>query len=172
MSRVFVVGAGVSKCADYPLGIELFDEVDLYIRSCGPCYDGFDYRKDWKALKQWLQHHKNPLISEAYRKRLIEYLFSLLDIAHDLQIENLVSVYKSLKADEASKTRVTADNKRYARNVRAYPKYRRILLLALRAYLLAKHVEDVGKSISWNLLRDFAGKLGLGRVAHPFHLNI
>lgn len=172
MGRVFVVGAGVSKCADYPLGIELFDEIDLYIKSCGPCYDGFDYRKDWKALKLWLQRHRNPLISEAYRKRLIEYLFSLLDIAHDLQIESLISVYRSLRGDETSKRDAEQNNKRYARNVRAYPKYRRVLLLALRAYLLAKHEEDIGRTGSWTLLRDFASRLRLGDTIITFNYDV
>lgn len=51
--RIFVVGAGVSKSVEYPLGPELFSEVDQFVRSCGRCIDRFRYDTDWPELR-WL----------------------------------------------------------------------------------------------------------------------
>jgi len=44
--NAYVLGAGVSKSVGYPVGTELFDEIDRYVRESGSCRDRFDYRKD------------------------------------------------------------------------------------------------------------------------------
>lgn len=168
--RAFVLGAGVSKQIGYPLGVELFDEVDRHIKSCRNCFDRFDYRKDWRNLLRWLNTHRNPLIAEAHRQRLVEYLFTLLDIGFELKIENSVAIWHSLHSDRAAQEKSERDYKAYARSVRAYEKYRQILLLALRAYLEHKHQHDHIDS-KWDLLLTFAQKLAPGDVVITFNYD-
>jgi hypothetical protein len=169
--RVFVLGAGVSKSAQYPLGIELFDEIDKYIRSCGKCYDGFDYQKDWRNLLRWLDWHKNPLISEAHRKRLTEYLFTLLDIADALKLENAFDVYRSLGGDKALQSKTEKEYRAYVANIKAYPKYRHILLLALEAFLEDKHQTDNLATTQWETLLQFGDKLRPGDTIVTFNYD-
>jgi hypothetical protein len=168
--RAFVIGAGVSKCAGYPLGIELFDAVDTYIRRCGVCHPQFD-KNDWRNLLRWLERHKNPLIAEAHRQRLIEYLFTLLDIGRELRLKNARTVYKSLGSD--AETRLSAERgyKACAANVRAYQKYRQILLYALEAFLDSKHAADAGSCSTWDLLHDFARRIRPGDVVITFNYD-
>lgn len=75
--RVYVLGAGVSNAVGYPLGKELFDEIDKFIRSQN-CSDPFDYRT-WPEVCQWFDTNDNPLVSQAYRSRQLEHLFTALD---------------------------------------------------------------------------------------------
>ncbi len=48
--NAYVLGAGVSKSVGYPVGTELFDEIDKYVRGSGNLTDRFDYREDWNNL--------------------------------------------------------------------------------------------------------------------------
>jgi len=44
--NAYVLGGGVSKSVGYPVGTELFDEIDKYVRGSGNLTDRFDYRED------------------------------------------------------------------------------------------------------------------------------
>jgi hypothetical protein len=37
--NVYVLGGGVSKTVAYPVGTQLFDEIDRYVRASGPLID-------------------------------------------------------------------------------------------------------------------------------------
>ena len=67
--KAYVLGAGVSKCIGYPLGWELFDEIDKYVQQSGNLSDRFDYQTDWKRLHEWLSTNVNPTIVQAYSTR-------------------------------------------------------------------------------------------------------
>jgi hypothetical protein len=62
--QAYVLGAGAALPV-YPLGTRLFGAIDEHIRSCGPCFDRFDYQKDWPELKIWLATNSNPLVSQS-----------------------------------------------------------------------------------------------------------
>jgi hypothetical protein len=79
--RVFVVGAGVSKMVGYPLGAELFRELDAFVMSSGKCIDRFRYDTDWPELIKWLAKNPELLIADAYRSGYLEYVFTSLDLA-------------------------------------------------------------------------------------------
>ncbi len=66
--NVYVIGAGVSNTVGYPLGWELFDEIDSFVRRTPDFYEHFDYR-EWPALCKWLETNTNPIVREAYRLR-------------------------------------------------------------------------------------------------------
>lgn len=71
---------------------------------------------------------------------------------------------ESLCTTAPSKTaKAEGDYHRFTRNVRAYGKYRRILLLALRAFLDHKHETDKIDH-TWAVLQRFAEKLRKGDV--------
>src|SRR4051794_38024768 len=126
--KVYVVGAGISKTAGYPLGVELFDAIDKYVRNSGRLFNRFHYERDWAALKRWLSRHKNPIVAEAYRSRQLEHLFTVLDLAEDLRLSSLGAIIpaakKGMKAVEASQERWRGVDA----NTRSYQKYRNILL--------------------------------------------
>ena len=83
--NAYVLGAGVSKTVDYPVGTQLFDEIDKYVRGSGPVIDRFDHRKDWEALHTWLANNSNPMIAQAYYTKEIEHLFTVFDFSTELR---------------------------------------------------------------------------------------
>lgn len=171
--KVYVIGAGVSKTVGYPLGVELFDEIDGFVRSSGKLFNRFDYHKDWRALKHWLQVHGNPVVAEAYRSRQIEHLFTIFDLAVDLRINRMGSVLGAAKKGAAA---VSASEDRWRkldRASRAYLKYRQILLWALENYLEYRHHYDAEtcSSQTWEPLRQFGMKLHSEDVILTFNYD-
>ena len=75
--NAYVLGAGVSKSVGYPVGTELFDEIDKYVRESGNLTDRFNYREGWNDLHHWLETNSNPMIAQAYRTKNIEHLFTV-----------------------------------------------------------------------------------------------
>jgi len=172
MGRVFVLGAGVSKEVCYPLGSELFNELDQFVRGRGRSFDRFDYA-EWPKLCDHLSRTANTLVRSAYQKRQIELLFTILDLSWLLKSEELYDSYLGLpKATEAEKS-----FKRLDLLTRTYLDYRRILLCALQAYFLHRHEADLAESDEaqghngWNLLRTFCRKLKSGDVVITFNYD-
>ena len=160
---VYVIGAGISKSAGYPLGLELFDEVDNFVRAHAPSFNRFQYKTDWNNLCSWLESNPNPLIAEAYRIRHMEYLFSILDIAPMMTADNLSSVFAASKKDAASVEE--------AQRTYEYSRYRRILLWALEAYLGYKHDQDAKKGKVPEALITFSRKVRAGDVVITFNYD-
>ena len=164
--KVYVLGAGVSKTVGYPLGSELFDEVDLYVQGSGHCIDRFDYKNDWPALCRWLKENENPLIQEAYRTKQLEHLFTILDQAWMLKVSVMVDAVKQ-RDDEDERAW-----ENYEETTKSYQEYREILLWALESYLQFKHHEDVTTSTDrWNYLRAFGQKLCKGDAIITFNYD-
>jgi hypothetical protein len=90
--NAYILGAGVSKCVGYPVGTELFDEIDKYVRESGNLTDRFNYRDDWNDLRTWLETNTDPAIAQAYRTKNIEHLFTILDFAAELRNGAFLSV--------------------------------------------------------------------------------
>ena len=79
----YVLGAGVSKSVGYPLGSELFDQMDSFVRESGACFDRFDYRKDWDRLDSRLKSSRLESVSAR----------ALMPLAHvDFSVKTLLSL--------------------------------------------------------------------------------
>jgi len=128
--NVYVLGAGVSKCVGYPVGTELFDEIDKYVRGSGNLTDRFNYREDWNNLYHWLEANTNPTIAQAYQTKNIEHLFTILDFATELRNDALRDAAFSGREPEKS-TNMSAAFDAYDDKIKDYQRYRSILLWAL-----------------------------------------
>ena len=145
--NVYVLGAGVSKALGYPLGSELFDAIDGYVRTSGNCFDRFDHQEGWAELQSWLGTNPNPMITEAYRAKDIEHLFTVLDFA----------------ALSDSSTTEARDRQHY----------RGMLLWTLEHYFAWRHYQDHEESRNkdWDALKRFAEKLNPGDVVITFNYD-
>ncbi len=145
--NVYVLGAGVSKSVGYPLGSELFNAIDSYVRTSGNCIDRFDYKKGWAELERWLETNPNPTIAQAHRAKNIEHLFTALDFA---------TLTDSPDA-----------------GARDYQHYRAMLLWALENYFAWRHSEDHAgsKRNEWDALRTFAEQLKPNDVVITFNYD-
>jgi len=168
----YVLGAGVSKSVNYPLGSELFDAIDQFVRQSGPCIDRFDYQKDWEDLTRWLEGNPNPTIAQAYRTRNIEHLFTVLDFADELRNDALLNTFHSRASSKLREKKAEAFGM-YDRTVEDYGRFRRILLWALEHYFSQRHCEDVqnSKDPNWDALRAFGNSLAPGDVVITFNYD-
>jgi hypothetical protein len=165
--NVYVLGAGVSKCVGYPVGTELFDEIDKYIRGSGNLRDRFNYREDWDNLHHWLGANTNPTIAQAYQTKNIEHLFTVLDFATELRNDALLTVAFAGRGTEERTTKSVAFES-FDEQIKDYQEYRNILLWALEHYFAWRHYEDYGllEEKNWEILKAFAGKLQPGDAVY------
>lgn len=124
--NVYVLGAGVSKCVGYPLGTELFEEIDKYVRESGNFMDRFD-QKDWNDLRTWLETNTDPAIAQAYRTKNIEHLFTILDFAAELRNGAFLSVAFAGRGSEERAAQSVAFEA-FDQRIKDYQRYRSILL--------------------------------------------
>src|SRR5882724_3869328 len=170
--NAYILGAGFSKSVGYPVGTELFAEIDEYVRESGALIDRFDYRKDWDGLHSWLESNSNPTIAQAYYRRDIEHLFTVLDFATELREQALLGAVRAGRRTDARTAQSEAfdafDNK-----IKDYQEHRRTLLWALEHYFVWRHHEDHGwaKKKEWDTLRTFAEKLNPGDVVITFNYD-
>lgn len=170
--NVYVVGAGVSKCVGYPLGTELFDEIDQYVRGSGSLTYRFEYREDWGKLHRWLESNVNPTIAQAFHTKNIEHLFTILDFATQLRSDALSSAVASGRGSDERTAKFAAfdafDNK-----ISDYQQHRNVLLWALEHYFAWRHSEDyawLGKK-DWGVLQALADRLKPGDVVITFNYD-
>jgi len=177
--NVYVLGAGVSKAAGYPLGSELLGEVDAYIRNLPsgshPPVEMPGGLDGWAALCERLAQHPNPLIREAYRIKHFEFLFTILDSASAMHIDAI----NKLAAKQGRRGPARYINVRppylafFETTLNDYANHRILLLRALGAYLHHKHHEDrltFGQS-NWPELQSFARRLRKGDVVITFNYD-
>jgi ABC-type transporter Mla MlaB component len=169
--KVYVLGAGVSKTANYPLGGELFNEIDLFIRQSGPCVDRFDYTKDWPSVCDWMRSNSNPVIAEAYRTRQLEYMFTALDLATMLHRDSFAEVYRAMKRKVGEAARAEEAHRAYDEATKDYERHRSVLLWALEQYFEYKHDADAQSDKRWDDLKSFGRKLCPGDVVITFNYD-
>jgi hypothetical protein len=171
--KVYVVGAGVSKNVGYPLGVELFDAIDAYIKSRRPAFNRFDYNKDWDELCTWLKTNDNPIVREAFRTKQLEYLFTALDLARHLNLSNLSEIFSASKKGMDAVANSEKSYKAFNEAIKSYQKYREILLWALEACLGFMHDSDAKNSSdsSWDSLWAFGRKLNPGDYIISFNYD-
>lgn len=170
--KCYVLGAGVSKSLAYPLGSELFDAIDRFVRESGNCRDRFDYRKDWEDLRHWLETNTNPIVAQAYRSKNIEHIFTVLDFATALRDSALWSAAFDGKGAEERKA-LSEEFDNFDNKIEDYQKYRSILLWALEHYFAWRHQEDRegSKEKEWDSLRAFGEKLEPGDIVITFNYD-
>jgi len=170
--RCFVLGAGVSKSVGYPLGTELFGEMDKFVKDSGACVDRFDYAREWPELHRWLETNTNPTIAQAYRTRNIEHIFTALDLAEHLRSDALSGIVHARRDPEMS--RLKSDQfEFYDKVIEEYGRFRSVLLWALEHYFSYRHSKDLEgfRGSDWDGLRDFADTLSPGDVVVTFNYD-
>jgi hypothetical protein len=167
--NVYVLGAGVSKTVGYPLGSELFDEIDQFVWRRSQLPDDFD-QWDWSLLCQRLKQNQNPLVREAYRTKQIEQLCTVLDQASILK-QDLIFDAISRPGEESNSA--WADFERFDQTIEDYKESRKTLLEALETYLRYKHNSDTAtfNDPKWNHLKAFGDKLCSGDVVLTFNYD-
>jgi hypothetical protein len=174
--KVYVTGAGASKDAGYPLGLELLREMDLFVRSSGLCFNRFDYSKHWPEMCRWLEENDNLLVSEAYRTRNLENIFSVLDFTDKLRDQSLDAYARHTikpKPDREAAEKAEADWKHLEGQAAKFVETRRVLLWALEHYLEQKHYDDqwAFEKKEWDYLRSFGNKLCDGDAVITFNYD-
>jgi hypothetical protein len=170
--NAYVLGAGVSKCAGYPVGTELFDEIDRYVRESGNLVDRFDYREGWNELRNWLETNTDPAIAQAYYTKNIEHLFTILDFAAELRNDALLSAVSAGRGTEERAARSVAFDA-FDAKIKDYQRYRAILLWALEHYFAWRHDDDYvsSKKKTWDSLRAFGNILKPGDAVITFNYD-
>jgi hypothetical protein len=177
--NVYVLGAGVSKAAGYPLGSELLGDVDTCIRNLQsarhPQVAKPGGLENWTALCEQLARHPNPLVREAYRIKDFEFLFTILDSASAMQFNAVNRL--AMEQGAGTPARQVSVTRPYQPFFEAtlndYTNQRTLLLRALGTYLHHKHHEDrltFGQS-GWPELQAFARKLRKGDVVITFNYD-
>ena len=92
----FVLGSGASVPV-YPLDSKLLDAIDQHIRSCGNCFDRFDYSTWPTEIMGWLENNDNALLRQAFKNGNVEEIFTILDFADSLLEESLMSTIYAAK---------------------------------------------------------------------------
>ena len=170
--RTYVLGAGASFPI-YPLGGQLLESIDGYVRSCERCFDRFQYDADWPATLGWLQRNGNPLLREAYRSGNLEQIFTALDFAHFLGDEALLNILRASRQGPGDVAAAEANYDRLTPDIEEYRRTRRILLWAMEAYFQHRHEEDRGRygASDWMALQSLGQRLAAGDVVVTFNYD-
>jgi hypothetical protein len=171
--KAYVVGAGVSNTACYPLGGALFDAIDRFVRDSGPFFNGFDYERDWPELCVWMDSNSDPAIAQAYRTRQLEHMFTALDLPTMLQEASVAEIYRQMERPGGDPARAEEGYQALDKATREFAKHRHVLLLALEAYFERKHNLDANALTDgkWEDLRSFGNKLCRGDIVITFNYD-
>ena len=170
--RAYVLGAGASHPI-YPLGGELFNEIDKYILGRGPYFNRFDYQKDWPPLKDLLKCSSNPLLRQAYGNGNIEQIFTVLDLAENLFSNSQISMLKKSVEGTAEAEAAVANHRFFASGIKEYRDVRSKLLWAMEDYFLHRNQLDLESygSAQWKDLKRFGTFLQSGDVVITFNYD-
>lgn len=150
--RVYVIGAGVSKSADYPLGGELLGALIKHVdESHGP------HKEQWAELLDWLENNANPDVRQAYAQEWLEHIFTILDLTVRLQ-DN---------ASTNAKHRLG-----FLKETKSVPRHRGLLLRVLADYFGFRHLTDRHTQVDrWTLLDKFGKRMRTGDFLITFNYD-
>lgn len=136
--RVYVIGAGVSCKADYPLGGELLGALRKYVDEY-PVAN----KQQWAELLDWLKNNANPDVRMAYAQDRLEHIFTILDLNCQLRKFAPDAAFRSLSHEPAPIALAKAEGFRsfLAETVDA-EKHRQSLLRVLGEYFNQRHLCD------------------------------
>jgi hypothetical protein len=170
--NVYVLGAGVSKDVGYPLGGELLDAVDLFVKTHQREINRFPYA-EWPSLCQRLTDNENILIRQAYRLAHFEHLLTVLDHYELLGIEFILRYMATRKNDPKLPQHIEKEFDTHQDHIKSNSQDRDLLLSALAEFLQYRHHEDQLSfgSTGWSDLQLFAKKLQKGDVVITFNYD-
>lgn len=173
--KAYVIGAGVSHTAGYPLGGALFDEINRFVQGTGGDWrHGDDYSK-WQEMLNWLMtDDNNPLIAEAARTGRIEHLFTILDLSKRFAVETLVDCWRAYNEnDEERGAKAEAARTEFKAATSRYEECHGMLLHALESYFNYRHYLDAGEgqSARWETLERFGRILQEGDMVITFNYD-
>jgi hypothetical protein len=162
--RVYILGAGFSLQAGYPLANGLLDEIDKFAKSKDN--PRLDLKTQWSEMHRLLATEDgpdalHPAVREAYRLRNVEALISFLDavgIVAKASSEKDVQEYMKAKgAKSVSPEDCFSHSDKLRSNSEVETTIRDCLVNALIAYFEWKnHLEtQSGLSSEWKLIHEF-----------------
>lgn len=174
--NVYVIGAGVSHQVGYPLGGNLFSEINSFIRRQGACLDRTDYAGEWPELFRWLECNPDPLVPAAYITGNIENILTVLDFARVLRDQGHEKVVRARRmSDQRGVTDAEAESSSIDQQTDAHLRYSCILRWALVRFFERRHHEDLQSFQSgvacWKLLRRFGERVQPGDVVITFNYD-
>lgn len=175
--NVYVVGAGVSKTAGYPLGYELFEEIDRCVRTLPSVSDPKIKERfnEWPKLCKRLAQHQNSFIKKAFRMKHFEFLLTILDLATAMQCDIVRQM--AIKQGRGRPARFVsvghAEQPFFFEMQDGYNDARSLLLWALGTYMDRRHHEDflTEDQSRWSELQAFAHKLHRGDAIITFNYD-
>ena len=162
--RVYILGAGFSLHAGYPLANGLIDEMDKFVKS--------DRNADAELKSQWaeMQHMLancdgsdalHAAVKEAYRLGNVEALISFLDAVRNVGYASAErDVHKNIAAKNAGVALTDdhfQDSDKFRSNSEVETKIRSCLVNSLIAYFEWRNHEDTtsGLASQWKLIHEF-----------------
>jgi hypothetical protein len=162
--RVYILGAGFSRHAGYPLANGLIDEMDDFVKS--------DNNADAEMKAQWaeMQHMLangdgsdalHAAVKEAYRLRNAEALISFLDAVRNVAYASSErDVHEYIAAKETGSgliERRFSHSDKFRSSSEAETKIRDCLVNALTAYFEWRNHRDTtsGAASQWKLIHEF-----------------
>ena len=168
--NVYVIGAGVSMQVGYPVGGQLFSEVDKFVKSP----DGSEHREKWDKLCGWLECNEDVLLREAYQNKDLEGMFTILDLASKLRLDASSMVVREMfKRGNTEVERARAGAAKLYGETEFHSDCRKTMLFALGDFFQAKHRDDLNNHSAegWDCLREFGDKLRRGDVVITFNYD-
>ena len=162
--RVYILGAGFSFHAGYPLATGLLDEIDKFAKSEHNA--DADLKAQWPEVQRLLATADgpdalHPAVREAYRLRNVEALISFLDAVRHVAYASSdrdVSGYLAPKDTESLLPKdYFIDSEKFRSSSKTEAKIRDCLVSALIAYFEWKYHQDTtsGAVSQWKLIHDF-----------------
>jgi len=165
--RVYILGAGFSLHAGYPLANGLLDEIDKFAKSKDN--PRLDLKTQWSEMQRLLAREDgpdalHPAVREAYRLRNVEALISFLDAVGSvgyLSSEKDVHGYINAKpAASVSPENWFSNSDKFRSGVEVELKIRDCLVNALIAYFEWRNNQDTRCNIAsqWKRIHEFCDK--------------
>lgn len=165
--RVYILGAGFSRHAEYPLANELLDAIDKFAKS----KDNTDLnlKAQWPEVQRLLATEDgpdalHPAVRETYRLRNVEALISFLDAVGSVaKASSQKDVQEYMKA-KATRSVPPDDSFSHSDNFRSNSKVeakiRDGLVNALIAYFEWRNDQDAKRDLlsKWTLIHEFCGQ--------------
>jgi SIR2-like domain len=170
--NVYILGAGVSAGVRYPLGGELFDAVDKFIRELRKETNTFVFDfSEWPGICKRLENNENSLIRYAYRFRHFEHLMTALDHNKIMLREFIKDRTQARKTNDSGAKLL--DNEFDSFYAQANLTDRQKLLSALAEYFRHKHSQDrpLFDTETWSDLKLFGEKLNKGDTILTFNYD-
>jgi len=134
-----------------------------------------NYTADWPQLCNWLESNPDPLLRESYRLGRIEHLFTLLDLAVDLQTEGFSTLARKQGIGQGGgPVCVEKPELAFGYAIDYYCIAREYLLRALATFFAHWHEDDlttIKNADKWTDLRRFASKIFPGDIVITFNYD-